>query len=1465
MAGSATVGLLRVILSANTAEFESAMKQASNAAKVWSKDLNQIGRQAQQVGAALTKTITVPIVAAFAGAAKAAMDFESDFANVAKTVDGVSDKFGTLTPAGKALALTFRNMAKEIPKTTSELTAIAALGGQMGVPIKNLEKFTKNVAALGVAVDGISAEDAAAGLAQIANVFGDKEVKNIDKMSSALVHLGNDSTATEADILEFSKRLAGAGNAAGLSVPEVMALGTAMANVGLNAEAGGTAMSTMIAKMSMAVSEGGDKLNVFAKVARMSAEEFAATWRRSPIDAIDAVVKGLSLAKTSGQDLNLVVKEIGATNIRTADTMKRLAGAGDGVSESLTIANEGWETQDKHLIEAGKKYGTTANQLKLLWNQIKDVGITFGDALLPAIESGTQVMGSMLPIVDLLAHGFAALPGGAQLVVIGLAGIAAAAGPALFLFGQLAMSAQALSGAFTKTGIGTRVLTTSFGSLSASGITLMGTLRGIGAALLSMPFATVAAAAGVLALAIAGIRQKYQDLADEAARASRGKIATGGEAGRAQVNADLAQKERELAEAVRDGNKALTARLTRETEAIKNDQTRLAMLDTLNRAIALGADKNISYANAVAFLQQKEQERLGGLQAQRDEQQRVGESTQALTDKMDGLAAKMKAADQDIAQLSATARQKLTEAIQSGAFSMEELSAASGLSEFAIKRFEERLKSTAKATKETEKATTAAEKAAEKHAKAIEKQRDALQKLGIVTEGTVNDALREFEQLLTDAGIKGAPQMDRALAALYPKLKELQEQADNSGITVRGLEQALEATGRAADRAGRSTSAFVNSLPPVRLELAGLTPPVVDLSKAMNVGEIQAQNTADSFAFFGIKTRAQLQATARAAIAHFKTVSASGDATAEAIAIAAKQMEEAMAAAAETAEMSWSDALSGISDVLQSLSRALGEGIRSGDWSAFKDNLAAALSTFAASAIARGIDMLVPGLGTMLQPLIQGVTDSISGLFRDEEHEQVNDQRDAFMAQFGPGGTGPSSGFGRIAAQLHALGPAGDRLFRDLINAKKVEDFERAMAEVNRVLGETRAELQRITQEGGLASKELLAFVAATPDAPDSIAFRRAQTTTAATSAGQAIQTGQIRTPAGATAATDLIAASFAQLRNEFGLTAREALEVLAPTIDTVRTKLREAGLEGSAAFNDLARLAGIAGGDISGPILDGINHWGQALEAAHNSGLLTQSTFAGIAAEIMAGRQALIDQGHSSEDVNRLMQHDLQTLWQLRKDYNYTVDESTGKVLDEAEAASLVGDQFRSAIDRAAIAMERAADTIERAFGRAGGAAEAFGSKVDHATRKRTVTIDYDADEPPSIPSPSGGTAPAASTGALVTSSGLQFLARGGFAGSRHFFTPRGTDTQPAMLTPGELVINEAQQGRIADALYGAMQATQMGAFSPAIVSAGSINMGSTTTLQPVILQVNARELGRALVPVLPGEARRRGVRVRT
>src|SRR5919109_3155815 len=95
MANSAVVGLLRVLLTANTAEFSTAMKSAADEARTFSREWKQTGSQATAAGAAITKA-TLPIAIALGASAKAAMDFESSFAGVRKTVNATEPEFAKL-------------------------------------------------------------------------------------------------------------------------------------------------------------------------------------------------------------------------------------------------------------------------------------------------------------------------------------------------------------------------------------------------------------------------------------------------------------------------------------------------------------------------------------------------------------------------------------------------------------------------------------------------------------------------------------------------------------------------------------------------------------------------------------------------------------------------------------------------------------------------------------------------------------------------------------------------------------------------------------------------------------------------------------------------------------------------------------------------------------------------------------------------------------------------------------------------------------------------------------------------------------------------------------------------------------------------------------------------------------------------------------------------------------------------
>lgn len=410
-------------------EMSAGLRQAQTQLQQFGKSISGIGSSMQQAGIAMTAAFTVPIALIGGGAIKAAADFEHSFANVSKTVGGTKDQMDVL-------AQSIRDLSKEIPVTTKELNAIAAIGGQMDVPIAQIENFTRHVAALGVAVDGISVEEAAMGLAQIGNIVG-TGAKDIAAYASALVHLGNKSAATEGQILEFTQRLIGVGHNIGLTVEQVMALGTTMASLGLNAEMGGTAFSTVMSKMQAAVEVGGEKLHTFADIARKTDAEFAQMFKDTPIKAIQAFLEGLKQSKDAGEALTPIIASLGTEGTRVRDVLTRFSGASLLLAKDLGTASEGILAQNKHLVEAEAKYKTFTNQLVLVGNKLRDIGVTIGLPLIEGLKSMLDAMEPVFAVLERMAEAFNALPGPVKAAGIAVLGLAALAGPVTIFAGAV--------------------------------------------------------------------------------------------------------------------------------------------------------------------------------------------------------------------------------------------------------------------------------------------------------------------------------------------------------------------------------------------------------------------------------------------------------------------------------------------------------------------------------------------------------------------------------------------------------------------------------------------------------------------------------------------------------------------------------------------------------------------------------------------------------------------------------------------------------------------------------------------------------------------------------------------------------------------------------------------------------------------------------------------------------------------
>ena len=357
----ASDGSIKITTELDSKEAEKALSRFSSIAKTGIKGVSvAVGA----VSAALTGTAGYAI--------KFGIDFESAFAGVKKTVDATDSELAGFRQG-------IRDMAKEMPQSASQISEVAEAAGQLGIKNKNLLSFTEVMSNLGVATN-MSATEAATSLARLANITQMPQ-ENFDRLGSTIVALGNNLATTESEITEMGLRLAGAGKQVGMSENQILGLAGAISSVGIEAEAGGSAVSTVMAKMQLAVEEGGESLEQFADVAGMSASEFQQAFKNDAAQALVSFVTGLGTMESRGKSAISTLSDMEITEIRQRDALLRLAGAGDVLSNSLDIASEAWSENAALTTEAEQRYETLESRLQILKNNAGDLAITFYDGI----------------------------------------------------------------------------------------------------------------------------------------------------------------------------------------------------------------------------------------------------------------------------------------------------------------------------------------------------------------------------------------------------------------------------------------------------------------------------------------------------------------------------------------------------------------------------------------------------------------------------------------------------------------------------------------------------------------------------------------------------------------------------------------------------------------------------------------------------------------------------------------------------------------------------------------------------------------------------------------------------------------------------------------------------------------------------------------------------------------------------
>ncbi|MDR0666773.1 MAG: phage tail tape measure protein [Campylobacteraceae bacterium] len=329
---------------------------------------------------------------AIAAPFKLAIDYESAMADVSKVVDFANKEEESL------FANQIKHLTRDIPLAATDLAAIAAAGGQMGIAKEQLLDFTKITAKMSTAFD-MSADEAGESIGKIMNVYK-LSIEEAESLGDAMNHLSDNSASKARQIVEVMQRIGGNAKVFGLASEEAAALSSTMLSLGKSPEVAGTTINRLLSVMATAPKQGKQFQDALVKIG-IDAETLKETIETNPQAAITDFLERLSDVDKAEQ-MGVFTDIMGQG---FADDLAVLVGGIDQYSKAMGNVTDKSKYAGSMQREFEKRSATTANQIQLMKSAISEIGITFGSIFLPALNKALSAIRAIAyPIANFIEN-----------------------------------------------------------------------------------------------------------------------------------------------------------------------------------------------------------------------------------------------------------------------------------------------------------------------------------------------------------------------------------------------------------------------------------------------------------------------------------------------------------------------------------------------------------------------------------------------------------------------------------------------------------------------------------------------------------------------------------------------------------------------------------------------------------------------------------------------------------------------------------------------------------------------------------------------------------------------------------------------------------------------------------------------------------------------------------------------------
>lgn len=335
----------------------------------------------------------VASVMAVAAPVRSAISFESAMADAAKTIDGMRDETGALTPAYYEMEASVKSLGRELPLTHDQIAALFAAGGQQGLSSgKELREFASMAAQMAVAF-GMSNEEAADAIGGYRTALG-LSFDDTRSMLDLMNQYANTSSASEKGIADIVRRIGSLGQIAGVSAKPMTALAATLDSMKIAPEVAATGIKNMLLSLTAGSAATKSQREAFAKlgidVVKLS--------RQMQKDGPAAVISVLEAVKQlpEAEQLSIMSQIFGKESIGAiAPLLKNL----QLVRQNLEIAGDESQYAGAMQQEFANRSKTTANNLVIMKNRLAEMGITLGSVVLPALNAGLDTLGPYISAI----------------------------------------------------------------------------------------------------------------------------------------------------------------------------------------------------------------------------------------------------------------------------------------------------------------------------------------------------------------------------------------------------------------------------------------------------------------------------------------------------------------------------------------------------------------------------------------------------------------------------------------------------------------------------------------------------------------------------------------------------------------------------------------------------------------------------------------------------------------------------------------------------------------------------------------------------------------------------------------------------------------------------------------------------------------------------------------------------------